>query len=142
MHPLYAGTRPCISLYLWFPSVVTDLAVDLPCIVSLHWPLPHNSILATTPWLSSLRQGQDFSQIKAMCALFALSQISWCLSQARMKVGRSKTAAKALGGDSCTGLLLPARAEVLYAALWLYIKLPLSVQDHCRALSPALLFNC
>lgn len=31
LHPLYAGTRPCISFYLWFSSVVTDLAVDMPC---------------------------------------------------------------------------------------------------------------
>lgn len=105
-------------------------------------PLPRNWMLATTPWLSSQRQGQDLSQIKAMCASFVLSQIPLCLSQARMKVGRSKTAARALGEDSPTGLLLPAHAKVLYAALWLCIEFILSLQDHSMALSPALLFNC
>ena len=42
------------------------------------------------------RQEQDLSQIKAMWSSFALLQIPLCLTQARLKVGRSKTAAKAL----------------------------------------------
>lgn len=63
------------------------------------------------------REEQNLSQIKAMWSSFALLQIPLYLTQARMKVGRPKTSAKALLRDSCTGLLLPARAEIQYAAL-------------------------
>ena len=65
-----------------------------------------------------------------------------CLPQARMKVGRSKTAARALGKESSAGLLLPAHAKFLYAGLWLCIKFTFLLQDYCMTLSPALLFNC
>lgn len=63
------------------------------------------------------REEQNLSQIKAMWSSFALLQIPLYLTQARMKVGRPKTSAKALLRDSCTGLLLPAWAEIQYAAL-------------------------
>lgn len=92
-------------------------------------------MLATIPWLSSQRQGQDLSQIKAMCASFALAQIPLCLSQARMKVGRSKTAARAPEADSSTGLLLPACAKVLY-------ECALSLFCLCRTIAWHWVFSC
>lgn len=80
------------------------------------------------------RQEQDLSQIKAMWSSFALLQIPLCLTEARLKVGRSKTAAKALLRDSCTGLLLPAWADILYAA---FIRLILSLQNHGTCALPS-----
>lgn len=58
----------------------------------------HDWMLATTLWLLSQRQGQDLSPMRVSFMLTWIPPPCW--SQSRMKVGRSKTAARMPEGHS------------------------------------------